>query len=103
MRFLIKVSMPVEAGNVAARSGFQVLDSILQELKPEAAYFIEENGRRTGLLFVEMAEASRIPAIAEPFFLALNASVEFHPAMVPDDLRKAAPDIERAAKKYLAV
>lgn len=100
---LIKVSVPVEAGNVAARTGFQSLDSILQELKPEAAYFYADKGQRTALLIVEMPEASRIPAIAEPFFLAFNATVEFHPVMLREDLHKAAPDIERAAKKYLAL
>jgi len=40
MRFLMKVSMPVEAGNAVAKSGFDVLSKILAELKPEAAYFI---------------------------------------------------------------
>jgi len=103
MRVLVKVSMPVEAGNVAARNGFQTLESILQELKPEAAYFYAEHGKRSALLIIEMAETSRIPAIAEPFFMAFNATVEFHPVMVPEDLRKAAPDIHRAAQQYLSL
>jgi hypothetical protein len=100
---LVKVTMPVEAGNVAARSGFQALESILQDLKPEAAYFYAEHGKRSALLIIQMEEASRIPAIAEPFFMAFNATIEFQPVMLPEDLRKAAPDIERAAKKYLAL
>lgn len=103
MRVLVKVSMPVEAGNVAARNGFQTLESILQELKPEAAYFYAEHGKRSALLIIEMAETSRIPAIAEPFFMAFNATVEIHPVMVPEDLRKAAPDIHRAAQQYLSL
>ena len=41
-----------------------------------------------------------MPAIAEPWFLGFNAAVEFHPAMVPKDLEKAAPAIEQAVKKY---
>ena len=48
MRFLIKVSWPVEAGNAAAKEGFKDVGSILEELKPEAAYFYEENGKRPG-------------------------------------------------------
>ena len=47
-----------------------------------------------------MNDASEIPRIAEPWFLALNASVEATPAMVAADLQKAGPDIERAVKSF---
>ena len=101
MRFLIKVSFPVEAGNAAAKKdGFKTIQKILEQQKPEAAYFLAEGGKRTGILIMNMDDASQIPAIAEPWFLALNASVETTPAMVPDDLRKAGPAIEQAVKAY---
>lgn len=47
-----------------------------------------------------MSDASQIPALAEPFFLSMNASVEMYPAMTPEDLMKAGPSIEAAVKKY---
>jgi hypothetical protein len=47
-----------------------------------------------------MDDASQIPAIAEPWFLALNAAIEVTPVMVPEDLQKAGPAIERAVKTY---
>ncbi len=47
-----------------------------------------------------MRDASQIPAIAEPWFLAFNASIEIHPVMVPDDLAKARGAIEKAVKTY---
>ena len=102
MRFLIKVSIPVEAGNHVMRQGTmgETMDKILGELKPEAAYFAEEEGRRTGFLVVNMESAHQIPSVAEPWFLAFNAGVEFHPVMTPEDLRKAGPGIERAVKSY---
>jgi hypothetical protein len=100
MRFLVKVSMPVEAGNKAAHDGFSAIRKILDEQKPEAAYFIAENGKRTGILILHMDDPSQLPAIAEPWFLALNASIEATPAMVPEDLAKAGPAIERAVKNY---
>jgi hypothetical protein len=100
MRFLFRISFPVEAGNAAAKDGFQAMQSILAEQKPEAAYFIAENGKRTGILILNMDDASEIPALAEPWFLALNASVEVTPAMVPSDLQKAAPAIALAVKTY---
>ena len=101
MRFLFKISFPVEAGNAAAKKdGFKVIQSILEQQKPEAAYFLAENGKRTGILIMNMEDASEIPAIAEPWFLALNAAIEVTPVMVPEDLQKAAPAIAEAVKTY---
>jgi hypothetical protein len=102
MRFLVKVNMPVEAGNRLAKAGKlgTTIQSILADLKPEAAYFTDNNGQRSGFLFLDMQDASQIPAIAEPWFLALNASIEIHPVMVPGDLAKAGSAIEAAVKKY---
>jgi hypothetical protein len=91
----------VEAGNAAAKKdGFKTIESILGQQKPEAAYFAAENGKRTGILIINMQDASEIPAIAEPWFLALNAAIEVTPVMVPADLQKAAPAIAQAVKTY---
>jgi hypothetical protein len=102
MRFLLKVNIPVESGNVAAKAGTlgKTVESILAELKPEAAYFTDTNGQRSGLIFFQMQDASQIPAVTEPWFLAFNAAVEIHPVMVPADLAKAGGAIEKAAKAY---
>ncbi len=102
MRFLLKVIMDVEAGNRLAKAGKlgTTIQSILADLTPEAAYFTDTDGQRSGYLFFEMQDASRIPAIAEPWFQALRARIEIHPVMVPEDLAKAGSAIEAAAKKY---
>jgi len=101
MRFLVKVSFPVKAANAAAKkNGLKVIRQILEQQKPEAAYFIADGGQRTGILIIDIATASDIPAIAEPWFLALNASVEATPVMLPRDLEKAGPAIEAAVKMY---
>jgi len=94
--------MPVETGNAAAKAGKlgETIQSILEDLKPEAVYFKDNNGQRTGFLFLDMQDASQIPAICEPWFLAFNAGIEIHPVMVPGDLAKAGSAIERAVKKY---
>ena len=47
-----------------------------------------------------MQDASQIPAIAEPWFLAFNASIEIHPVMIADDLARAGEAIDKAVKKY---
>jgi hypothetical protein len=102
MRFLVKINIPVEAGNAAAKAGKlgATIQSIVADLKPEAVYFTDDNGQRTAFLFLEMENPSQIPAIAEPWFLAFNASIEIHPVMVPDDLARAGGAIEQAVKKY---
>ena len=102
MRFLLKVNIPVEAGNAAAKAGKlgATIQSILADLKPEAVYFTDSNGQRTAFIFLEMQDASQIPAIAEPWMLAFNAGIEIHPVMIPEDLAKAGSAIENAVKKY---
>ena len=102
MRFLLKVNIPVESGNAAAKAGKlgAAIQTILADLKPEAVYFTDDNGQRAGFIFLEMKDASQIPAIAEPWFLAFNASIEIHPVMVPEDLTRAGAAIENAVKKY---
>ncbi len=102
MRCLLKVTLPVAEGNTAIADGSLVttINSILNDLKPEAAYFAEDNGARTAFLFVNVENVSQIPAVAEPWFLAFNAKVEFHPAMNIEDLKNAKPGIENAVRKY---
>ncbi|HEY7167535.1 MAG TPA: DUF3303 family protein [Candidatus Binatia bacterium] len=102
MRFLVKVNIPVESGNAAAKDGKlgATIQSILQDLKPEAVYFTDDSGERTAFIFLQMQDASQIPAIAEPWFLAFNARIEIHPVMIPEDLDKAGEAIDKAVKKY---
>ena len=102
MRFLIKVNIPVQSGNAAAKAGklAATIQAIVSELKPEAVYFSDDNGMRTAFLFVDLKDAAQIPVVAEPWFLAFNAGISIHPVMVPDDLAKAGAAIDRAVKKY---
>jgi hypothetical protein len=83
----------VKAGTAGAK-----VKRILEDLKPEAAYFTELNGHRTAVLIVDLPEASKIPAIAEPWFLQFNAHLEFHPVMSPEDLAHA--NLDALGKKW---
>ena len=102
VRFLIKARMDTEKANDLARQGKlgEVIGAIVAEQKPEAAYFAADNGKRTAFLFLNMDDPSELPAIAEPWFLAFNAEIEASPAMVAEDLQKAGPAIEAAAKNF---
>lgn len=102
MRVLMKVSMPVEERNRLVKAGKleETIKSILEEQKPEAVYFMAEHGKRTALTFLHVQDTSEIPKLAEPWFLALNASIEMTPVMAPEDLAKAVPAFDSAIKKY---
>ena len=102
MRLMMKVSLPVETANDMAMDGMlgKKIKEILDEQKPEAAYFTTEDGLRTGLLFINVKDSSEIPKFAEPWFLSFNAFVDFKPVMAPADLQKAEKHLKAAAKKY---
>lgn len=102
MRMMLKVNIPVEAGNAAIQNGTlgTTMEKILGEIKPEAAYFVADHGMRTGYIFFDMQDSSQIPMLAEPFFLAFNASISIQPAMNPADLAKAMAGMEHAVKSY---
>ena len=89
MRMMLRVKVPVEAGNRAVTDGSMeaAIGSVMEALKPEAAYFVPHDGQRTAMFFFDMTDASDIPPIVEPLFQKLNASVEFAPAMNLDDLQ----------------
>ncbi|MDR3740982.1 MAG: panthothenate synthetase [Terracidiphilus sp.] len=87
----MRIKFPLEPFNTLVRNG--TIEAAMQKLvansKPEAAYFTSLDGHRGGFLVVDMASASEIPHLAEPWFLTLNAEVTFHPAMTPEDLGRA--------------
>jgi hypothetical protein len=100
---LLRVSIPVETGNAAAKAGTlgTTIEQILADLKPEAAYFFADDaGQRSGSIVFDMKDTSQIPSIAEPWFLAFNATVSIRPIMNPQDLAKAGPSIGKAAKRF---
>ena len=102
MRIMMKVNLPVEAGNRVTKAGKlgQTIQAILAEQKPEAVYFGTDKGQRTAFVFLQIKDNSEIPKLAEPWFLAFNAAIDLQPVMAPEDLAKAAPDIVQAVKNF---
>jgi hypothetical protein len=100
MRMMLIAKNPPAKFNAGVRDGSsgKALVKIIQELKPEAVYFTEMEGRRTAVLVIDLKDASEIPKYAEPFFLSFESEVEFHPVMTPEDLGRAG--LEELGKKW---
>lgn len=94
MHMLLNVRIPHEPFNTLVREGTagSTIREILESIKPESVYFTEQGGHRGACLVVNVAEPSRVPALAEPWFLKFNADCEFRIAMTPADLMKAELD-----------
>lgn len=90
MRMMLKFSLPVEKGNQALQDGSlgKILESTMSSLKPEAAYFGLSDGKRTGMIFFDLADQSQMVEVLEPLFLSLDSAIELVPVMTADDLRK---------------
>jgi hypothetical protein len=90
MRMLLKATIPTELGNRAIKDGSfaKVMEAMMTKLKPEAAYFVAERGRRCAMIFFDMQDSSDIPIIAEPLFAQLHAEIELLPVMNAADLQK---------------
>jgi hypothetical protein len=90
MRMLLKVRIPVEAGNAAVKDGKigAVMGGFAEKFKPESMVFTTSGGQRTMYAVFDLQENSQVPALAEPFFMVLNAEVEILPAMDMAALQK---------------
>jgi len=103
VRVLLTFTINPEKGDQLIKEGRigETMESILEELQPEAAYFTDVEGTRGGFLVVNMEDASQIPAMTEPLLLGLGATIHMQPAMTPEDLRGAAGEaLQQMAQKY---
>jgi hypothetical protein len=100
MRMLMHVKIPNAKFNAAVKDGTlgKKMQRILDESKPEAAYFTEYDGQRGAILIVNVDDPSKVPSLAEPWFLIFEADVQFHIVMSPEELGRAG--LEGLAKKW---
>ena len=102
MRIMVKFAIPLESGNAAIRTGKleKVFQQIVEDLKPEAAYFFPEGGERAGFFVINMDDSSQIAQTAERFFFGLNARIEFVAVMAADDLHRALAHGPEIVQRY---
>ncbi|HLX03689.1 MAG TPA: panthothenate synthetase [Trinickia sp.] len=91
MRMIFNIRIPNQPFNTLVLEGTagDVIGRIMEECQPEAIYFTEQDGARGAIAVFEVATASDIPRLAEPWFLKLDATCQVQIAMTLDDLQKA--------------
>jgi hypothetical protein len=102
MRVMLSFTIQPEKGDALIKEGRigETLESILEDLQPEVAYFTDVEGTRGGYLVVNIDDASQIPAMTEPLLLGVGATVQMHPVMTPEDLRGAEESLQQMGQKY---
>jgi hypothetical protein len=100
MRMLMHLHFPPEPFNTAVRDGSvgAKIQRILGAIKPEAAYFTEQDGKRGATLIVNVSKPADVPVLAEPFFLMFDAAVKFRVCMTPEEL--AAANLDKLGKEW---
>ena len=100
MKMLLSGEFPHEPFNSLVKSGKagEIIGRILETIKPETAYFTEQEGKRGGIFVIDVQTPSDVPAFAEPFYLNFQANCKFRILMSPDDLQKAG--LEELGKKW---
>jgi len=85
---MLHVAMDTETSNRLVQDGTMgsTIEGILAALKPEAAYFHAQDGRRGFTLVVDAPDGAALPSFAEPMWLQLGASVEVEPVMNAEEL-----------------
>jgi hypothetical protein len=99
---MLTFRIPPEEGNAAMKDGRfkSVFESIIEDLKPEAAYFAEIEGARGGYMVVNIDDSTQMPAVFEPLSLGLGATVQVHPVFTLDDMPRVMETLDQAVQKY---
>jgi len=102
MRWMVKFWIPVSEGNELVKSGKigESFHSLMEDYKPEAAYFFPENGVRSGFMILNANDSSDLVKVAESFWFGLRAEIAVTPVMNGDDLGKGLSEIDGIVKRY---
>jgi hypothetical protein len=86
VRFLVKVTIPRTKVVEASKSGTlaRTLNSAMQSLRPESAYFFEQDGNRECLFVFNLD----VPSLLKPLFPNLDASFYVTPVRTAAELEQ---------------
>jgi len=88
MRLMMRFNIPVEKGNEAEANGSlaKAIKELVKVLRPEAAYFHLDDGKRAGTIFFEATDPAQLAVVNEPLFARLNAAIDIQPAVSLEEL-----------------
>ena len=89
--------MPTEHSNrlVQDPNFLQKLEGVLNQIKPEAAYFNPIEGERGGYMIINLSSADMIATIAEPLWMMFNCKLDISPVMELKDLKLAISQLQK--------
>jgi hypothetical protein len=87
---MLRAVIDTQVSNAAVKSGRlgEIVQSVIDRLDPEAAYFGPGEGGRSCTLVFDMQDSSMMPSITEPLFQELGAKIDIYPVMNREDLAK---------------
>ena len=97
MRMMLKVKIPPEHGNRAAKDGSmqKAFQSLREKLKPEATYFSMDEGMRCAYLIYEIGDDYQFLEIHEPLIQSMGALVYDAPALTWEDMARGWGDLQK--------
>ncbi|MFJ3658100.1 DUF3303 family protein [Streptomyces nigra] len=97
MRVMLRAHLDTQISNEALKNGTlpQIMQSMMERLKPEAAYFGPSEGGRSCTFVFDMQDSSLLPTITEPLLEGLGAKIEIQPVMNSEDLQKGLAALQR--------
>ncbi|MBT2442780.1 hypothetical protein J7E93_22245 [Streptomyces sp. ISL-36] len=97
MRVMLRARLDTQISNEAIKNGTlqELVQTVTERLKPEAAYFGPCEGGRHCTFVFDMQDSSQLPTIAEPLLQGLGAKIEIQPVMNSEDLQKGLAALQR--------
>ena len=88
MRMMMKIVLPTAAYNQAIARGElgPAWKKVFGVSKPEALYYVTEEGQRAVYAFLDVDTVDQVAALTLPLYEAFEAEVSLMPAMVFADL-----------------
>jgi hypothetical protein len=88
MRMMVTIRLPAKRANQAIKDGTlqDTIRGVLDRIKPECAYFLVENGRRTMRAVFDHKSPEDMMTAFQPAFLELEAEIDLCPVMTAEEL-----------------